>query len=60
MQALKNFMARMERWMVAASFAEAGCWDTARQVLDEGKPHSRQYSRPRVSVTNDRRPTLRM
>lgn len=60
MQALKKFMARMERWMVAASFAEAGCWDTARQVMDEEKHHARQRSRARVSVSNDQRPTLRM
>lgn len=58
MQALMKFMARLERMMVAATFAEAGCWDTARWVMDEEKRYARQ--RPQVTVSAGQRPTLHM
>ena len=60
MQTLLKFMARFERLMVAATFAEAGCWDTARWVMDEEKRYARQRSRSQVSVSVDSRPSLRM
>ena len=60
MQALMKFVARLERLMVAVSFAEAGCWDTARWVMDEEKRYAQQGPRSRVSVSSDQRPTLRM
>ncbi len=60
MQALKKFMTRLERLMMAATFAEAGCWDTARQVMDEEKRHARRHTRPKVSASNNQRPTLHM
>ncbi|MEJ2041031.1 MAG: hypothetical protein P8X55_19200 [Desulfosarcinaceae bacterium] len=58
MQALTRFFARLERFMVAATFAEANCPDTARQIMDEGKRIANQ--RPTARVSDDRRPTLHM
>lgn len=60
MQALMKFMARLERLMVAATFAEAGCWDTARWVMDEEKRYAQQRPTSRVSVSTSQRPTLHM
>ncbi|MCG6911938.1 MAG: hypothetical protein LJE94_17700 [Deltaproteobacteria bacterium] len=60
MQTLMKFMARLERWMVAATFAEAGCWDTARWFMDEEKRYARHHSRVQASVSTNQRPTLRM
>lgn len=60
MQALMKFIARLERLMVAATFAESGCWDTARWVMDEEKRYARQRPHSRVSATTNQYPTLRM
>jgi hypothetical protein len=56
MQTLMKFVARLERVMVAVSFAEAGCRDTARWVMDEEKRYARQ--RPQSRVSANQRPTL--
>jgi hypothetical protein len=60
MQVVMKFIARLERLMVAATFAEAGCWDTARWVMDEEKRYIRQRPQSRVSVAASQHPTLRM
>lgn len=60
MQALMKFIARLERLMVAVTFAEAGCWDTACWVMDEERRLARQRPQSRVSVTAKQYPTLRM
>jgi hypothetical protein len=60
MQTLMRFMERLERWMVAAAFAESGCWNTARRVMGEEKRYAQQHSRSRISASANQRPTLRM
>jgi hypothetical protein len=60
MQALMKFMFRLERLLVAATFAEAGCWKTARWVMDEEKRYAQQRPRSRVSVSTNQRPFLRI
>ena len=60
MQALMRFIARMERLMVAVTFAEANCVDTARWVMDEEKRYARQRPQSRVSTSAKQYPTLRM
>lgn len=59
MQALMKFMARLERLIVAATFAEAGCWDTARWVMNEEKRYAQQRPQSRASMAANQ-PTLRM
>jgi len=60
MQVLIKFMVRLERLMVAAAFAEAGCWKTARWVMDEEKRYARQRPASRPSVSAHQRPSLHM
>lgn len=60
MQALMKFMDRLERLMVAVTFAEAGCSDTARWVMDEEKRYAQQRSQSRASVSAKQYPTLHM
>ncbi|MEJ2096944.1 MAG: hypothetical protein P8Y38_07345 [Deltaproteobacteria bacterium] len=60
MQTLMKFMIRMERLMVAAAFAEAGCFDTARWVMDEEKRTLQQRRWSRAKVQADQRPSLRL
>ena len=60
MQTLMRFMERLERWMAAAAFAESGCWNTARWIMDEEKRYAKQHPRARTSIPANQRPTLRM
>lgn len=50
---MKKLLAKFETAMMAAAFAEAGEFDTARQILDEDEP--RKTGRP----TLNKRPTER-
>ena len=50
----------MERTMTAVAFAEAGCWETARQIMDENKQTSHKRPSVRPESTSDNRPVLRM
>ena len=60
MQTLMKFIAHLERLMVSATFAEAGCWDIARWIMDEEKRYATQSPQTRVSVSASQRPTMRM
>ena len=60
MQAFMKFIARLERMMVAVTFAEADCHDTARWIMDEEKRYAKQRPQSRVTVSTDQRPTLRL
>jgi hypothetical protein len=55
-----KFMAHLERMMVAATFAQAGCWDIARGIMDEEKRRANQRPDKRSRITVDQRPVLRM
>ena len=54
---MKGFMKRLENMFVAATFAEAGEFETARDVLRENK-RSQQVERPR-SDKEHRAPGMR-
>ena len=49
---MKNLLKKFERVMVAASFAEEGEFDTAREIMNEDRPRKtdrpspRDYQRP--------------
>jgi hypothetical protein len=60
MKALMKFMNldRLERLMVAATFAEAGCPDTARWIMDEEKRYAQQRPVNQNTVSAHQRPTL--
>jgi len=60
MSNFKEKMFRMEQWMMAVTFAEAGERETALEMLNE-KPtkESRKRVQKRVDKREDRRPVLR-
>ena len=55
-----KFMNWMERTMTAVAFAEAGCWETSRQIMDEAKPTATKRPTARPKAQADNRPVLRM
>lgn len=54
---MKQFLKKFESTMMAVAFAEAGEFDTARQLLNEDKP--RKTDRPKKYTRPTERPTLR-
>jgi len=52
---MKTLIKKFETAMVAASFAEAGEFETARQIMNEDRP--RKNDRP--SVQDYQRPSVR-
>jgi hypothetical protein len=52
---MKRFMKKLETTMVAAAYAEAGEFDTARQFLNEEE----QRTSNRPSAKNEQRPVKR-
>jgi hypothetical protein len=43
---MKNLLKKFENTMMAVAFAEAGEFDTARQILNEDRP--KKIDRPRI------------
>jgi hypothetical protein len=60
MQKLMKLFAGLERLMAAATFAEAGCWDTARGILNEEKQAAGRRPSSRTKARPDQRPVLRV
>ncbi len=55
---MKKLLAKFETAMMAAAFAEAGEFDTARQILDEDEP--RKTDRPTLQKRPAERKVLRV
>jgi hypothetical protein len=54
---MKKLITKFESTMMAIAFAEAGEFETAREMLREDKP--RKNDRPRTYRRPSQRPTLR-
>lgn len=55
---MKRLWKKLETAMTAVAFAEAGEFETARQIMDEGKP--RKTVRPEARKRPEKRKVLRV
>jgi hypothetical protein len=60
MERVMRLMDSLERMMAAVAFAEAGCWDTARTILNKKRRASLRRPAERKRASEQQRPVLRV